>query len=210
MTDEDFEKATRATPEALSKKREISSESDSEADPSKSRRQQLKKKKTTSMGAGAEAFGSLTSEHMKVYYPIGHADDSVANDSELEPFTRPTRLVVGRGDGTLNNSEPRAQDAKIIEQTRRIAELEGKLAATEQQLAEEKREKERAEHRWQSQHGQLQAAERDARELRRANPGTAHYMRAINGMVRKTKTKEDELKRAKEKIIELERELERT
>ena len=155
MTDEDFEKATRTAHEAVSKKREISPESDSEP--------------------GSSA--------------------------------RPTSLVVRNGHGTLDNSELRIQEAKIIEQARCNAELEEKLAAAERQTTEYKRKYILEEHKWRSQQGSLLAAQRDADELKRANPGIAHYMRARKEAEQRMKTQGAELRKVREKLVELEYEL---
>lgn len=68
VTDEAFGKATCTTYEALPKKREMASESNSEAETGKSRRQQSKRKKATVRVAGVEGFGDQISECMKASY----------------------------------------------------------------------------------------------------------------------------------------------
>lgn len=115
--------------------------------------------------------------------------------------------MVRNGHGTLDNSELQVQEAKIIEQTKRNADLEGTLAAAERQISEYKQKYDLAEHKWRSQRGSLLAAQRDANELKRANPGIAHYMRARNEAEQRMKTKDGELRKVKEKLVELECEL---
>lgn len=67
VTDDEFEKAMRVVPETLSKKRRISPESDTKADPSESQSQQLKKKRTARL-AETDGSGSQTGECLKASY----------------------------------------------------------------------------------------------------------------------------------------------
>lgn len=207
MTDDDFEKATRIAHEALSKKREMASERDSDAETSKSRRQQSKRKKATVRGAGAEGFGDQTSERMKASYSMNHIDILGANDSESGSSARPMSLVVRNGHGTLDNSELQILEAKIIEQTRRNAELEGKLAAAEHESTEYKQKYILQQHKWRSQQGSLLAAQRHADELKRANPSIAHYIKVRKEHGQMMKTQGEQLRKAREKLAELECEL---
>ena len=67
VTDDEFEKATRALPEPLSRKRGISLESDSGPEPSDSRSQRSSKKKTISFKE-TEGSGLQIRECMKASY----------------------------------------------------------------------------------------------------------------------------------------------
>ena len=67
VTDDEFEEATRALPEPLSRKRGISSESDSGPESSDNQSQGSKKKKTASF-ADTEGSGIQISEYMKASY----------------------------------------------------------------------------------------------------------------------------------------------
>lgn len=209
MTDEDFKKATRTAHEALSKKREMASESDSGAETSKSRRKQSKRKKTTVSGAAAEVFGDQNSERMKAFYSFYHADIPGATDFKLGSPARPTSLVVRNGHGPLDNSESRILEVKILEQTRRNAELEEKLAAAERQITEYKQKYILEQHKWRSQQGSMLAAQRDAGELKRANPSIAHYIKVRKENEQRIKTQCEQLRKLTEEIAELECELEK-
>ncbi|KAF6221864.1 hypothetical protein HO133_001832 [Letharia lupina] len=190
VTDDEFEEAMRVVPETLSKKRGISAESDTKADPSESQSQQSKKKRTVRL-AETDGSGSQTG----------------ANKSEPESSTGPKSSAVTNGHQPVNNTESPVRDPKILELTRRNTELTADLATAERQVAEHSRAKESADRRWSSQHGQLQAAERDARELRKARPDLAYHMKARKDAEQQLKSQHSELKKAKGKAAELEREL---
>lgn len=136
-----------------------------------------------------------------------HADSPGAVETEPQFSTGSKPSAVANGHRPVNSSELSVQDAKILNQTRRIAELAAKLTTAERLVAEHKRAKDSADRRWSSQNGQLQVAERDARELRRADPNVAHYMKLNKDAEHKLECQYGELKRAKEKIAELERDL---
>lgn len=67
VTDDEFEEAMGVVPETLAKKRRISPESDTEADPSESQCQQSKKKRTARL-AETDGSGSQTGECLKASY----------------------------------------------------------------------------------------------------------------------------------------------
>ncbi|CAD6579079.1 MAG: hypothetical protein ASARMPRED_008948 [Alectoria sarmentosa] len=190
VTDDEFEEATRALPEPLSRKRGISSESDSGPESSDNQSQGSKKKKTASF-ADTEGSGIQIR----------------ADESEPQFYTGSKPSAVANGHRPVNSSESFVQDPKILDQTRRIAVLAARLTTAERQVAEHKRAKDSADRRWSSQHGQLQVAERDARELRRANSNVAHYMKLNKDAEHELKSQYGELERVKEKIVELESDL---
>ena len=85
--------------------------------------------------------------------------------------------------------------------------MAAKLAAAQEQNAELKQAKRRADLRWDSQHGQLKAAERSARELRKANTNAAHNEKVRNDAEHKIRSLSGGLKKAKDRMADLEGEL---
>ena len=69
MTDEEFEDATRSVLETLSKKRSVSSESGSEAEPSKSQSGPSKRRKIVRF-AGTEGSNHQTGESIMGYQAL--------------------------------------------------------------------------------------------------------------------------------------------
>lgn len=207
VTNEEFEEAIRAVTEHLSKKRGISRENDSDTGSSRSQSHQSKKRKTVRV-VEIEDSGDQMSEFIKASDLFKqHAENSGADKSGPESSTMPKPSGAKNGQQPAKSSESSVQKPKILEQTRRIADLAANLVTAEQRVEDYKREKVSADRRWKSQNGQLKAAEQDARELRRANPNVADYMRARNEAEHKMKSQYGELKKAKEKIADLESEL---